>query len=78
MSTSQSPHPENNLSIRLLRLPQVRAIAPLSRSQIYLLMSQGKFPKPVAMGPRSVAWIADEVESWVAARIAESRPGGDQ
>jgi prophage regulatory protein len=33
----------------------------------------GKFPKPVRISERCVAWIASEVESWLADRIAASR-----
>jgi hypothetical protein len=31
------------------------------------------FPKPVKIGVRRNAWIADEVDAWVAERIAASR-----
>lgn len=42
---------------RLLRLKQVRTITGLGRSTIYRWMEAGRFPKPVRLGPRSVAWI---------------------
>jgi prophage regulatory protein len=45
----------------------------LARSTIYERIATGGFPKPIHLGPRSVGWIADEVEDWIAARIAESR-----
>jgi prophage regulatory protein len=34
-------------------------------------MAAGKFPKPVKISNRCVAWPANEVEAWIAARIAE-------
>jgi len=37
-------------------------------------MASDRFPKPVRLGSRSVAWVAAEVDGWIAARIAESRP----
>jgi len=52
------------------RLAQVRQRVPLSRSEIYRLISLGRFPKPVPLGERAVAWDMDEVEEWVQARIA--------
>jgi prophage regulatory protein len=58
---------------KLIRLSDVRKRVPFSRSAIYLLVSQGKFPKPVNIGPRAVAWIESEIDAWVQARIAESR-----
>jgi prophage regulatory protein len=57
----------------ILRLPAVKARTGLSRSTIYLRVSEGAFPKPINLGPRAVGWIESEIESWLAARIAESR-----
>jgi prophage regulatory protein len=58
----------------LLRLPQVKARVGYERSQIYALIKAGKFPPPVRIGVRAVAWVRTEVENWIAARIAASRP----
>lgn len=54
----------------LLRLPSVKAETGASRSTIYLRIQQGLWPKPVKLGPRSVAWPASEVAALNAARIA--------
>lgn len=54
----------------LLRLPNVKAETGASRSTIYLRIQQGLWPKPVKLGPRSVAWPASEVAALNAARIA--------
>lgn len=64
-----------NRDLTLLRLPVVKARTGLSRSTIYLYVSEGTFPKPVQLGPRAVAWVADEIEAWIAQRIEESRSG---
>ncbi|MGI9568248.1 MAG: AlpA family transcriptional regulator [Desulfobulbia bacterium] len=58
---------ENNqcLHIKLLRLPQVVEKIGLKRSQIYLLMGEGRFPKPLRLGPRAVAWRLDEIDEWI-------------
>lgn len=53
-----------------LRLPDVKKATSLARTTIYRLISQGKFPKPIKLTERSVAWCAAEIESWMAARIA--------
>lgn len=55
---------------RLLRLPAVKAETGASRSTLYLRIQQGLWPKPVKLGPRSVAWPASEVAALNAARIA--------
>lgn len=54
----------------LLRLPTVKARSGLSRSTIYLRISQGLWTGPVNLGGRAVAWPADEVDALNAARIA--------
>jgi len=61
-------------ALAILRLDQVRARTGFSRSSIYNLMAAGDFPRKVALGPRSVGWVESEVEAWIAARIAASRP----
>lgn len=59
----------------LLRLPEVRKRVGLSRAAIYSLAAQGKFPKPVKLGPRTSAWVSAEVTEWIESRIAASRGG---
>ncbi|MEJ2134576.1 MAG: AlpA family transcriptional regulator [Desulfofustis sp.] len=53
------------MHIRLLRLPQVEEKIGLKRSRIYLLMREGRFPRPLKLGPRSVAWRLDEIDEWI-------------
>jgi|GEM_PF-792171 len=68
---------ETNADLALWRRSTVEARTGIKRSQLYLLMSIGSFPKPVRLGPRAVAWIREEVLAFIAARIAESRsPAG--
>jgi prophage regulatory protein len=57
----------------ILRLPAVKARTGLSRSTIYLRVSQGIFPRPVHLGGRAVGWVEDEIQSWLVERIAASR-----
>jgi prophage regulatory protein len=51
--------------VKLQRLQAVRAATGLSKSTIYLKMSRGEFPLPKKLGPRSVGWIAAEVDEWL-------------
>lgn len=37
----------------------------LSRSTIYLYIKLGKFPAPLKIGERAVAWINVEIEDWL-------------
>ena len=57
----------------MLRFPTVKARTGLSRSTIYLRISRGTFPAPVSLGGRAVGWIEAEVNTWLAARIAQRR-----
>lgn len=59
----------------LLRLEAVKARTCLSRSTIYAHMREGRFPQPVAISERCVAWIEAEVDAWIADRIALARRG---
>jgi len=56
-----------------LRLPTVKARTGLSRSTIYLRISENQFPKPVSLGGRAVGWIESEVDSWLEQQIEASR-----
>ena len=52
----------------MLRRPQVEAITGLSRSTLYRLVAESKFPSPVRLSERCVAWPSDLVAGWVEAR----------
>ena len=54
----------------ILRIPDVKIASGLSRSTIYLRVSQGLWTKPVSLGPRAVGWPSDEVDAINGARIA--------
>jgi len=64
------------ISAKLLRRREVQGATGLSRSAIYEKMAEGAFPKPIQLGLRSVAWVAAEVDDWIAERIRASRERG--
>ena len=53
---------------RLLRRPQVEKRVGLARSTIYAMMAQGRFPKPVHITGRAVAWRSGEIDRWIETR----------
>lgn len=57
----------------ILRLPAVKTRTGLSRSTIYLRVSQGTFPKPVNLGARAVGWVEAEIQEWLQRQIETSR-----
>ncbi len=45
----------------LLRLPEVLRLVPVSRSSWYDGMKDGRYPSPVKLGPRAVAWRSADI-----------------
>ena len=64
-----------NMATAILRLPTVRARTGLSRSTIYLRISEDRFPKPISLGGRAVGWIEAEINDWLNQQIKTSRGG---
>jgi prophage regulatory protein len=60
--------------IRILRRPDIEARYGLKRSTLYDAIRAGSFPRPIQLGARATGWIEAEVEAWLSARIAASRP----
>lgn len=60
---------------RLVTMRELIKRVPFSRGHVYRLIHDGKFPAPIKLGDRRVAWLKHEVESWIAARIAERDAG---
>ena len=70
--SSRTNHPEYNEN-RLIRIGQVMGLTGLSRSYIYALSAEGRFPKsvPLVPGGTSRAWVYTEVQNWLEQRVAE-------
>lgn len=58
------------MSHKILRLPAIKDSSGVSRSTVYLRISQGLWTVPVHLGPRAVGWPDYECESLNAARIS--------
>ena len=56
-----------------IRLGEVKARTGLSRSTLYAYIREGRFPAPVAISERCVAWVEGEIDGWIAERIAARR-----
>jgi prophage regulatory protein len=57
----------------LLRLPAVMRLTGLGRSTIYRLVAEQRFPGPVRLAARAVAWRRSDLELW-----SESRPAATE
>ena len=52
-----------------IRLPAVLQKVGMSKSFVYDLITQDKFPKPVKVSSRISCWVAAEGDQWVQERI---------
>jgi prophage regulatory protein len=56
---------------RLLRKPDVLGFYGKSESELHADVAAGRFPAPVPIGTRAVAWFEDEIIDWQEARKRE-------
>lgn len=68
-----APKHGNSTPIRLIKMPEVMHRTANGKAWIYRLIAQGRFPKPVKIGSRSVAFVESEIDAWIEQRIAASR-----
>jgi prophage regulatory protein len=54
------------LTDALLKCATVQAQTGLSRSKLYALIREGRFPAPLRLGPRCVRWHSASVRDWIA------------
>ena len=62
---------QDQISRRFIKLAQVKANTSLSTSEIYRRIAAGTFPKQVALGPKSVAFVESEILDWCDALAAQ-------
>lgn len=55
----------------LLRMSDVRKMCGLSPSTVYQMMRDGRFPKPLQLGLRSVRWRMRDIEAWQAGLVQQ-------
>ena len=58
-----------------VRMPTVLQHTGLSRTSLYRLMAEGKFPRAAKLTSRTVGWPLEAVETWMRNRINESAGG---
>jgi prophage regulatory protein len=63
---------QNPITVVMLRLREVLRVTGLARSTVYKLIHDGKFPRPIKLGARAVAWRSDAVNGWIQDRTNAS------
>lgn len=56
--------PENS-NEHFLRLPQVLTIIPISKSAWWQGCKDGRYPKPIKLGPRTTVWRSADIAALV-------------
>jgi prophage regulatory protein len=75
MNTTRHLHPPQAAATPpavFLRMAGVMHMTGLGRSTIYRLMAEHKFPSPVRLAKRAVAWRRADLEQWSAERPTAS------
>ncbi len=52
-----------------IRLPEVMRRTGYSKAWLYRLINQSRFPKPVKIGERAIAFVEGEIDDWITQRI---------
>ncbi|AEZ42059.1 transcriptional regulator [Escherichia coli O55:H7 str. RM12579] len=65
--------PVSLMDDQLVDMAFITQLTGLTDKWFYKLIRDGAFPAPIKMG-RSSRWLKSEVEAWLQARIAQSRP----
>jgi prophage regulatory protein len=68
--------------MRLLSFGELKRLKgiPYSKAHLHRLVRDGKFPRPIKIGENRNAWIEEEVDAHIEAKIAErntAAPGGE-
>jgi prophage regulatory protein len=69
--TGSSGLPDSVPALMLLRFPAIHARTGLSRSTIWRLERRGEFPRRHRISTNAVAWIEEEVMTWIRTRIGD-------
>jgi len=57
-----------------VRLPQILAVFPISRSGFWAGVKSGKYPQPVKLSARCTAWKAEDIHALIASyKTAEAK-----
>jgi len=73
MSDTFSPAPSAVVERRALRLPAVCAKTGLSRSSIYALEKDKKFPRRFRLSATASAWWSHQIDEWLAAKDPKAK-----
>ena len=59
--------------MRFLRVSEVVPMVGFAKNTLYARIRAGTFPKPIALGPQTTAFLEDEVLEWMKTQVAVAR-----
>ena len=62
-----------NTQNRLIRFPEVMRKTGFGKAWLYRLISEERFPQPVKIGIRAVAFVENEIDVWILAAIKKRK-----
>jgi prophage regulatory protein len=64
--------------LRYLRMKDLVSVVGLSRSTIYAMIREDRFPPPDKVGTRAVRWLSSDIDAWIAGRRQDAMSGTTQ
>ena len=52
-----------------MRMPEVLRMVGLSRSTLWNMIHDGRFPRQIRLGPKSIGWRDTEVFVWIEEKL---------
>jgi len=56
-----------------IRAQELAAMLAVHRTTLWRWVHDGHLPRPVKLGPNTVAWESTQIDAWLAAREAEQK-----
>lgn len=63
-----------NTQNRLIRFPEVMRKTGFGKAWLYRLISEERFPQPIKIGIRAVAFVENEIDEWIVVAIEKRKP----
>lgn len=58
--------------MQFLRVRKVTEMVGFSKTTLYARVKDGSFPKPIRLGPHSVAFLESDIFKWMESRLQHS------
>jgi prophage regulatory protein len=64
-------------TMQFLRIRKVTDMVGFSKTTLYAHVRDGSFPKPITLGPKSVAFLESDVLDWMQRKIAQENSNSE-